>query len=120
MTAVTLPVRAGAGAGLRGSCGNLVRGRQMWTAAAGCDDARMRADIEVRRVDFGYFVRPAEETDSGRARVEPVLGYLVIHPSGTLLFDTGMGRHPEVDAHYRPRAIALPDALETAGVALES
>jgi N-acyl homoserine lactone hydrolase len=61
------------------------------------------SDIDVRRVDFGYFVRPAEETESGSARAEACLGYLVEHPLGTLLFDTGMGSHPEVDAHYRPR-----------------
>ncbi len=60
-------------------------------------------DVTVRRVDFGYFVRPPEETGTGMARVEPCLGYLVGHPDGMLLFDTGMGTHPDVDAHYRPR-----------------
>ena len=39
-------------------------------------------DVGVRRVDFGYFVRPAEETGTGTPRVEPVLGYLVEHPDG--------------------------------------
>ena len=70
----------------------------------------------VRRVDFGYFVRPAEETGSGAPRVEPCLGYLVDHPAGTLLYDTGMGSDPEVDAHYRPRRVGLADALAAAGV----
>jgi N-acyl homoserine lactone hydrolase len=73
------------------------------------------ADVAVRRVDFGYFVRPAEETGTGRPRVDPCLGYLVDHPRGMLLFDTGMGSHPEVDAHYRPRRTALPDALAAVG-----
>jgi N-acyl homoserine lactone hydrolase len=72
-------------------------------------------DVTVRRVDFGYFVRPAQETGTGRPRVEPCLGYLVDHPSGTLLFDTGMGSHPEVDAHYRPRRTGLHEALAGAG-----
>jgi N-acyl homoserine lactone hydrolase len=76
-------------------------------------------DVSVRRVDFGYFVRPAEETSTGVARVEPCLGYLVAHPAGVLLFDTGMGRHPEVDAHYRPRRYALPSALEAVGARLD-
>jgi hypothetical protein len=38
-------------------------------------------DAVVRRVDFGYFVRPAKETGTGAARVEPCLGpplFLVI------------------------------------------
>lgn len=79
----------------------------------------MVANPVVRRVDFGYFVRPAEETGTGKARVEPCLGYLVEHPDGLLLMDTGMGAHPEVDAHYRPARRALPVALADAGVRLE-
>ena len=75
------------------------------------------ADIAVRRVDFGYFVRPAEQTGTGHPRVEPCLGYVVDHPQGMLLFDTGMGSHPEVDAYYRPRRAGLREALATAGVA---
>jgi N-acyl homoserine lactone hydrolase len=76
-------------------------------------------DVTVRRVDFGYFVRPPEETGTGDHRVEPCLGYLVDHPDGVLLFDTGMGSDPEVDAHYRPRRRLLPDALATVGVQLD-
>jgi N-acyl homoserine lactone hydrolase len=72
-------------------------------------------DPTVRRVDFGYFVRPAEETGTGGPRVEPCLGYLVEHPAGLLLVDTGMGSHPDVDAHYRPRRRDLDTALDTAG-----
>ena len=72
-------------------------------------------DISVRRVDFGYFVRPPEETGTGAHRVEPCLGYLVDHPDGVLLFDTGMGSDPEVDAHYRPRRRSLPEALSSVG-----
>jgi N-acyl homoserine lactone hydrolase len=71
-------------------------------------------DINVRRVDFGYFVRPVEETGTGSPRVEPCLGYLIEHPDGLLLVDTGMGSHPEVDAHYRPRRVPLPAALGAA------
>ena len=68
-------------------------------------------DVAVRRVDFGYFVRPAEETGTGEMRVEPCLGYVVVHPEGTLLFDTGMGGDPWVDQHYRPRRTGLAQAL---------
>jgi N-acyl homoserine lactone hydrolase len=70
----------------------------------------------VQRVDLGYFVRPAEETGTGGARVEPCLGYLISHSRGMILFDTGMGSHPDVDAHYRPRRIGLPEALAATGV----
>jgi N-acyl homoserine lactone hydrolase len=69
----------------------------------------------VRRVDFGYFVRPPEETTTGASRVEPCLGYLVEHPDGLVLMDTGMGSHPDVDAHYRPRRRSLTAALAQVG-----
>lgn len=75
-------------------------------------------DVTVRRVDFGYFVRPAVETGTGAPKVDPCLGYLVDHPKGTILFDTGMGSHPEVDAHYRPRTLALPRALAVIGASI--
>jgi len=73
------------------------------------------SDVNVRRVDFGYFVRPGQETLDGQPRVEPCLGYLVEHRDGVLLFDTGMGSHPEVDAHYRPCRKAVQEALAAAG-----
>jgi N-acyl homoserine lactone hydrolase len=72
-------------------------------------------DLTVRRVDFGYFIRPATETGTGSPRVEACLGYLVEHPGGRLLVDTGMGSDPGVDAHYRPHRVPLPTALRKAG-----
>src|SRR2546423_14920868 len=77
------------------------------------------ADLAVRRVDFGYFVRPPEETGTGAPRVEPCLGYLLDNPDGLLLVDTGMGSHPEVDAHYRPRRRGVDVALAGSGVRLD-
>jgi N-acyl homoserine lactone hydrolase len=77
------------------------------------------SDDPVRRLDLGYFVRPAEETGGPQPRVEPVLGYLVRHAQGLILFDTGIGSgHAAVDAHYRPRRRALEGALAAAGVDL--
>lgn len=73
------------------------------------------AKLSVRRVDFGYFVRPAEETGTGAPRVEPCLGYLLDHPGGLVLMDTGMGSHPDVDAHYRPTRRPLEVALAEVG-----
>jgi len=73
----------------------------------------------VRRVDFGYFVRPGEETGTGSPRVEALLGYFVEHAGGVLLFDTGMGSRPDVDAHYRPTRTDLHEALREAGYRLD-
>jgi N-acyl homoserine lactone hydrolase len=68
-------------------------------------------EINVHRVNFGYFVRPTEETGTGAPRAEPCLGYLIEHPDGLLLVDTGMGEDDWVDGHYRPRRIPLRRAV---------
>lgn len=79
----------------------------------------MRLD-DVRRIDLGTFVRPAEETGTGSARVETVLGYVARTPAGTLLLDTGLGEaDEETEAWYRPRRIQVGDALGTLGVRVE-
>lgn len=79
----------------------------------------MRID-DVVRLDLGTFVRPAEETGTGQPRVEAVYGYLIRTPSGLLLLDTGLGlADSETEAWYRPRRVALPDALEWAGTGLD-
>ena len=46
---------------------------------------------DVRRLDLGYFVRPAEEYGGAGPRVEPVFAYLVRRDEGLILFDTGIG-----------------------------
>ncbi|MEU3372924.1 N-acyl homoserine lactonase family protein [Streptomyces sp. NPDC006660] len=76
--------------------------------------------MAVRRLDLGYFVRPAAETGGTQPRVEPALAYLVRHPDGLILFDTGIGAgDPETEAYYRPRRRALQDVLSASGVALD-
>lgn len=79
------------------------------------------ADIAVRRVNYGHFIRPPEETGTGAPRAEPTFGYLVDHPTaGHILVDTGMGGNAEVDAWYRPARIPLPTALAAAGATLDT
>ncbi|MGW1028141.1 N-acyl homoserine lactonase family protein [Streptomyces sp. NPDC002577] len=79
----------------------------------------MGQNTAVRRLDLGYFIRPASETGGAGPRVEPVLAYLVRHDQGLILFDTGIGdAGPETEAHYRPRRRTLQDALSAAGVTL--
>ena len=51
----------------------------------------MGKDSAVRRLDLGYFIRPASETGTGQPRVEPVLAYLVRREDQLILFDTGIG-----------------------------
>lgn len=71
---------------------------------------------DVRRVPLGSFVRPAEETGTGAPQVEVVLGYLVRSAHRLVLLDTGLGEaDPETEAWYRPRRIAVADALAAVG-----
>ncbi|MEV6121875.1 N-acyl homoserine lactonase family protein [Streptomyces sp. NPDC052077] len=80
----------------------------------------MGQDMALRRLDLGYFVRPASETGGPHPRVEPVLAYLVRHGDGLLLFDTGIGAaDPATEAHYRPRRRDLRQALAASGVTLD-
>ncbi|MFI2211679.1 N-acyl homoserine lactonase family protein [Streptomyces sp. NPDC020141] len=80
----------------------------------------MGSNTAVRRLDLGYFVRPAAEAGGSRARVEPVLAYLVRDGRGAILFDTGIGvADPGTEAYYRPRRRGLREALSAAGVGLE-
>jgi len=75
---------------------------------------------DIERLSLGTFVRPAEETGTGHPRVEAVYGYLIRHDRGLVLLDTGLGRgDAETEDWYRPRRIALPEALRTVGVALD-
>jgi len=75
---------------------------------------------DIRRLDLGYFIRPASETDGAQPRVEPVLAYLVRRDEGLLLFDTGLGEgEPEVDAHYQPSRRSLEEALAAAGLSTQ-
>ena len=75
-------------------------------------------DIAVRRIDFGYVVVPGAPDTGEAPHALPCLGYLVLHPDGTLLFDTGIGLSAAVDARYRPRRRALEDALAGAGITI--
>jgi N-acyl homoserine lactone hydrolase len=73
---------------------------------------------DVRRLDLGTFVRPADETGTGRSRIEAVYGYVARTPAGVLLLDTGLGvADDETEAWYRPRRVPIEDALATVGLA---
>lgn len=77
-------------------------------------------NTDIVRLDLGYFIRPTAETGQlGAPRAEAVLAYLVRHGDELLLFDTGMGEDPDVDAHYRPHRRDLASALHSAGVAVD-
>ena len=47
----------------------------------------------------------------------PVHAWVIHHPDGPILFDTGIGLgHATIDGWYRPQVTPLPEALATVGV----
>jgi N-acyl homoserine lactone hydrolase len=76
-------------------------------------------DPTVRRVDFGTVVLPGRGDRDEPSRVVPCLGYLVDHPDGVVLVDTGIGSDPDVDDYYRPRRRSLAAALAAVGSSVD-
>jgi len=77
------------------------------------------SQIAVRRIDFGYVIVPGTPDTDEAPHVNPCLGYVVVHPQGVLLFDTGIGQSAAVDARYRPRRRALASALTSADTTID-
>jgi N-acyl homoserine lactone hydrolase len=71
---------------------------------------------DIRRVPLGHYTRPAGDPLAGRRIV--VGAYLVPHPDGLLLFDSGFGEvpDPESDRYYRTVRRPLRDGLGEHGV----
>jgi glyoxylase-like metal-dependent hydrolase (beta-lactamase superfamily II) len=73
---------------------------------------------DIRRVPLGHYTRPAGDPLAGQRIV--VSAFLVPHPGGTVLFDTGIGEgEPEFDRHYRVVRRVLREGLTALGVGLD-
>lgn len=72
---------------------------------------------DVIRLHMGHFIAPAHLPFAGAAIV--VDAFLVRHPSGPVLLDTGIGKGlPEVEAMYNPMRTDLDRTLGDAGTSL--
>jgi hypothetical protein len=73
---------------------------------------------DIRRVPLGHYTRPTGDPLAGQRIV--VSAFLVPHPGGTVLFDTGIGEgEPEFDRHYRVVRRELREGLAALGVGLD-
>lgn len=76
--------------------------------------ARLRAS-DITRIHYGYIVAPAGHPDAGQPL--PVSGFVIRHPQGMVLFDTGMSPfEDDVRQRYHPRLRTPTDALRSSGV----
>ena len=70
----------------------------------------------IRRVHFGHFTFP-DDGDPRAGEKVVVCGYLIDHPNGLVLLDTGIAEgHAEVEETYHPVRRPLDEALATGGV----
>lgn len=72
----------------------------------------------IRRVLFGHFTLP-DDGDPRAGEKVVVCGYLIDHPDGLVLLDTGIAEgNAEVDELYHPVRRPLDEALATAAVTI--
>lgn len=78
----------------------------------------MKIDPErIRRLHYGYIVSPEGSPDAGQPI--PVCGYLIEHPKGRILFDTGISPFDdETRDRYQPRVTPVEEVLAGIGLAL--
>jgi N-acyl homoserine lactone hydrolase len=73
-------------------------------------------EADIVPLELGTFSFPDDEL-AGLQGV--VMGYLIRHRGGLLLFDTGFGfGNAELDERYHPRPVRIADALRSVGVEL--
>jgi N-acyl homoserine lactone hydrolase len=73
---------------------------------------------EILRLHLGHFTAPPEDHRAGEKIF--VVAYLIRHPHGLVLFDTGIAEgHPEAEELYRPVRRPLVGALGKAGASLQ-
>ncbi|CAN5227761.1 hypothetical protein BH18CHL2_BH18CHL2_08550 [soil metagenome] len=72
---------------------------------------------DIQRLHLGHFTMPADSRLPG-ARIV-VSAFLIRHPRGLFLFDTGIGEgHERIEELYRPERRSLDEALAAEGAAV--
>jgi N-acyl homoserine lactone hydrolase len=74
---------------------------------------------DVVRLHMGHFTAPAGSPPAIAGAAIVVSAFLIRHPGGPLLLDTGIGEGPEVDDVYRLVRRPLDDTLRDAGTSTE-
>jgi len=79
------------------------------------------ADLpRIRQLDLARVELPADHPAAQFGPSVPVHGFLIEHPDGPILVDTGVGYGNEfIDELYRPTRVDLESVLAQAGVALD-
>jgi glyoxylase-like metal-dependent hydrolase (beta-lactamase superfamily II) len=72
-------------------------------------------------LDLAVLVLPDWHPEAANQATVPVYGYVILHPDGPILFDTGVGFGNQfIDEVYEPECAHLGDVLATAGIETSS
>jgi N-acyl homoserine lactone hydrolase len=71
----------------------------------------------VERLHLSDVVLPEGHPEATRGRSAVVFGFVIDHPNGAIVVDTGVGRgNPFIDDVYSPTVVNLERALDEAGI----
>jgi len=71
----------------------------------------------IARLHLGHFTVPGDADDHRAGQQIVCAGYLIRHPQGLVLFDTGIGEgDSEAETQYRPMRRSLGEALDAVGL----
>jgi len=71
----------------------------------------------IERLPLAYLVLPEDHPEAAKTREAPVFAYLIHHPEGAILVDTGVGRgNAFIDEVYQPTVVDVANALAECGV----
>jgi len=71
----------------------------------------------IERLDLAVITLPDWHPEATNQPTAPVYGYVIVHPDGPIVFDTGVGFGNEfIDEVYEPECVRLDEALAAVGV----
>lgn len=74
--------------------------------------ARLTELPRIDRLRLASLVLPEGHPEAGRSREAPVYAFLIHHPDGAIVVDTGVGRgNAFIDETYQPTIVDLAEAL---------
>jgi glyoxylase-like metal-dependent hydrolase (beta-lactamase superfamily II) len=75
----------------------------------------------IERLDLSVVTLPDWHPEAPNQTTAPVYGYVVVHPDGPIVFDTGVGfGNAFIDEVYKPESTQLTEALDRVGVDVSS
>jgi N-acyl homoserine lactone hydrolase len=74
---------------------------------------------QIHRLRMGYATVPVEESPEHAGERLMLCAYLIRHPKGVFLWDTGIGEHPEVERLFKPVRWPLEAQLAALGVRMD-